>query len=67
VARDKRDRRAYPVDDVTKRRFEQEVAEEIGVSLDRKFGRRRAARDAAASPAAAEPVNEPRDTGRHGS
>ena len=67
MARDKRDRKAYPLDDITKRRFEQEVAEEIGVSLDRRLGRRRQpAKDAAAAPPATEPVNDPRDTGRHG-
>ncbi|HCW51239.1 MAG TPA: hypothetical protein DGR79_04105 [Clostridiales bacterium] len=55
MAEDKRDRRARIPGDFDLRRFEQEVAEEIGVSLRQK-GRRRGggARGAAASPAASE-------------
>lgn len=49
--RDRRDTRLEPFD---RRKFEQEVAEEIGVSLDRALGRANRRAGNAASPPAAE-------------
>lgn len=55
MAEDKRDRRARLPGDFDLRRFEQEVAEEIGVSLRQKGKRRgEGGRGAAASPAPGE-------------
>jgi len=53
VANDKRDRRQADVlSGLNRRRFEQEVAEEIGISLDRKGLRRRRTGGAAPAPGA---------------
>ncbi len=53
MAKDKRDRRANLLGNLNRQRFEQEVAEEIGISLNQRTGRAsRRARSAAASPGA---------------
>jgi len=55
VAKDKRDRRRAELEaGINRRRFEQEVAEEIGVSLDRKLRRRNVG--TAASPGTSGPA-----------
>lgn len=65
MANDKRDRRGDLLRDLNKRRFEEEVAEEIGISLERRTGRpARRARDAAASPGADGRLPGARDRGR---
>lgn len=53
MANDKRVRRDKPLGTFNRQKFEQEVAEEIGISLDRTLGRAsRRARNAVASPGA---------------
>ncbi|RJQ05204.1 MAG: hypothetical protein C4551_09800 [Bacillota bacterium] len=55
MAEDKRGRRDELLGRLTKQRFEEEVANEIGISLSRKTGRAsRRARGQVASPGAAE-------------
>jgi len=64
VAKDKRDRRVN-LGEFNRGRFEQEVAEEIGISLRNKGLRRgRTARDEAAAPGASELLPGPERRGR---
>lgn len=60
-----KERRASFAGKFDKRRFEQEVAEEIGISLDRKLGTPTyQARQAASAPGAREAFSEPKDKGK---